>query len=85
MHIHTECSFAITPRLTLDLFMVDGNSAATKGRHRTNATVTYMNTSQLVNSSFCHIASLEVYRGREQVIKINHGGFSLSDNGTIEV
>ena len=42
-------------------------------------------TDELVSSSFCHIASLEVYRGREQAIEINHDGFSLSDNGTIQV
>ena len=39
----------------------------------------------LLNSSFCHIASLEVVRGWEQVIEIDHDGFSLSDNATIEV
>ena len=40
---------------------------------------------QTVNSSVCHISSLEVYRGTKQVIKIRHDGFSLNDNGTIEV
>ena len=39
----------------------------------------------LLNSSFCRIASLEVVRGRKQAIQINHCGFSLSDNATIEV
>ena len=39
----------------------------------------------LVNSSFCHIASLEVYRGKEQAFNISYDGFSLSDNGTIKV
>ena len=39
-----------------------------------------------LNSSTCQISSLEVYRGREQVIEISHQGFSLSDNGsTIKV
>ena len=42
-------------------------------------------TEQLVNSSFCHIASLKVFRGRDQAIEIDHRGFSLSVNGTIEV
>ena len=42
-------------------------------------------TSQTVNGSFCTISSLEVYRGREQAIEISHQGFSLSDNGSIEV
>ena len=40
---------------------------------------------QLVNSSHCNISSLEVYRGRDEVIEINHDGFSLSNNGNIEV
>ena len=42
-------------------------------------------TDQQVNSSFCHIASLEVYRGREQAIEINHHGFTLNTSGAIEV
>ena len=41
--------------------------------------------SQPVTSSSCQIAALEVYRGREQAIEIRHGGFSLSDRGTVEV
>ena len=40
---------------------------------------------QTINSSACHISSLEVYRGMKQEIKISHNGFSLNDNGTIEV
>ena len=39
----------------------------------------------LADTSFCNISSLEVYRGREQVIEINHQGFFLSENGSIEV
>ena len=42
-------------------------------------------TNQLVNNSLCHISSLEVYRGREQAIEISHQGFSVSNNGNIEV
>ena len=45
----------------------------------------FNDTNQSVNSSFCQISSLEVYRGREQAIEISHQGFSLSDNGSIEV
>ena len=40
---------------------------------------------QHVNSSFCHIASLEVYRGRRQITEISHEGFSLSERGTVQV
>ena len=39
----------------------------------------------LVNSSFCYISSLEVYRGRVQSIEINHEEYSLTDFGTVEV
>ena len=42
-------------------------------------------TDQAVNSSLCCISSLEVYRGRQQAIEISYHGFSLSDNGSIEV
>ena len=43
-------------------------------------------TNQSVNSSFCSISSLEVYRGiRQQAIEISHQGFSLGDNGSIQV
>ena len=38
-----------------------------------------------MNSSRCQITSLNVYRGKERVIKIRHDGFALSDRGTIEV
>ena len=40
---------------------------------------------QSVNSSFCNISSLEVYRGREQAIEISHEGFTLNGSGSIEV
>ena len=42
-------------------------------------------TDQLVNSSFCHIISLEVYRGRKEAIQIRHDGFYLSINGSVDV
>ena len=38
-----------------------------------------------VNTSFCCISTLEVYRGKQQAIKIKHNGFSLSHSGTIVV
>ena len=49
------------------------------------ATFGFNGTSQTVNSSFCIISSLEVYRGREQATEISHQGFFLSHNGSIEV
>jgi hypothetical protein len=42
-------------------------------------------TNQTVNNNICNVSSLEVYRGREQGIEISYQGFSLSDNGSIEV
>ena len=48
-------------------------------------TVIYNEANRSVNNNFCNISSLGVYRGREQTIMISHDGFSLSDNGTIEV
>ena len=42
-------------------------------------------TYQFVNGSLCQIASLEVYRGRDQIIEISHDGFSLSENGMVKV
>ena len=51
----------------------------------TDAVVIHEQNLMKVNSSFCHIASLEVYRGREQAIEISHQGFTLSYGGTIEV
>ena len=50
-----------------------------------DAVVVYKDLQMLVDKSFCNISSLEAYHGREQVIEISHQGFSLSDNGTIEV
>ena len=49
-----------------------------------DAVVVYSGTRQPANGSFCNIASLEVYRGKEQAIEINHSGFSLGNRGTIE-
>ena len=51
----------------------------------TDAVVIHKDQQMNADTSFCNISSLEVYRGREQVIKISHQGFSLSDNGSFEV
>ena len=37
------------------------------------------------NSLNCHIYSLEVYRGKKMVTEISHDGFSINENGNIEV
>ena len=51
----------------------------------TDAVVYHRPTSQPVKSTFCQIISLEVYRGRNEAIKISHDGFHLNQSGAIEV
>ena len=51
----------------------------------TDAIIQTKETSETVNNALCTISSLEVYRGRRQVIVIEHSVFSLSDSGTIKV
>ena len=53
--------------------------------HVSNARVTAVSNQKHVSSSICHIASLEVYRGREEAIEISHSGFFLTKRGTLEV
>ena len=96
MHdIATACSSPIIPvRATLsensiaflDFSRISVDNSTTVIGADTNDTVFVVSeTSQPINNSFCRISSLEVYRGREQAIKISHEGFSLNDNGTINV
>ena len=47
--------------------------------------VTLNNVQYIVDRSFCYITGLEVYRGKKEITEISHGGFSLDDNGNIEV
>ena len=68
------------PQLTTVLTIRSNDSAIVDA-----TIVTVSNTCQPVNSSLCHIASLEVYRGRRQVTEISHDGFFLSERGTIKV
>ena len=51
----------------------------------TAETFYFSGTNQSLDSTFCHIASLEVVRGLEQAFQINHSGFSLTNNATVEV
>jgi hypothetical protein len=97
----TECSFVLTPsgefntlRLILNIIAVAGSATtaqtlAMNSNNVADAVVTLRGTAEhtQLNSSTCQIsiASLEVYRGRQQAIEISHQGFSLSDNGTIQV
>ena len=94
---HTECSFVITPtgefntsRLHLNIEMAGTATTAQTTNvidDVVDAVVALRGIAEhtQLNSSICHISSLEVYRGREQAIEISHGGFSLSSNGTIKV
>ena len=59
---------------------------ADRSTSQMDAAVSIVNaTHQLINGSLCQIASLEVYRGRDQITKISHDGFSLSEGGTVKV
>ena len=46
----------------------------------TEAVIVHHETHQTVNGSLCRITSLEVYRGRQQIIEIIHNGLSLIDD-----
>jgi hypothetical protein len=96
---NTECSFVISPNgefNTLQLLLIIEVAAGTAITAQTLTMNTYNVVEAVVslrgtaehtqlNSSSCQISSLEVYRGRQQAIEINHQGFSLSENGTIKV
>ena len=91
MKIFTECPFAITPsgdphELRLTIYTVTGDSIQTIGKESVaNAIIVTKSTNEPLNTSVCDISSLEVYRGREQAIAINHTGFVLGNSGTFEV
>ena len=98
---NTECSFVVTPngdfntsRLFLNINITMAVTATTLTAQTltmndiiVGAMVALRGTAEhlQLNSSTCQISSLEVYRGREQAIEISRQGFSLSDNGTIQV
>ena len=58
---------------------------STGGTAVANAIIVTKSTNESLNNSVCDISSLEVYRGREQAIEINHTGFILGNSGTFEV
>ena len=94
---HAECCFIITPNgelITSRLFLnIEMEGTATTAQTLTmnnivaDGLVALRGTAEhaQLNTSTCQISGLEVYRGREQAIEISHQGFSLSDNGSIEV
>ena len=95
---HTGCRFAIVPSNSRMFYRIavniDDNQNITKTSLKTanaasqitNAVIT-RHRQPTLNKSFsdCHINSLEVYRGRQQVIEISHDGFSITAKGFIEV
>jgi hypothetical protein len=95
--INTECPFVITPngelntsRLILNIEVAGAATIAqtlTMNNNVADPVVALRGSAEhtQLNNSTCQISSLEVYRGREQAIEINHQGFSLSDSGTIKV
>jgi hypothetical protein len=91
MHFdNTECNSLIIPNETPKLIAVASTSSAISTlvvdpSADGGATFYFKDTEQPINKSVCDIASLEVYRGREQVIEISHNGFTLSNSGTFEV
>lgn len=94
----TECGFSITPnegppilRITLDLVRnisrIEEHFRALTftSDNRTLVDARIVVSNDTINGSFCHIASLEVYRGSKQSVVISHDGFSLSDEGNLLV
>ena len=95
----SECGFAFTPSegslgLTTALVFAHQNETITitfkqfkmVDASLTDAAISVINgTHQFVNGSLCQIASLEVYRGSNQITEISYAGFSLSENGIVEV
>ena len=90
---YTECSHPIIPVQSSHLLALPVAPLNNTSYLAVDTTLSKQNgvgfrfngTDQIVNSSFCHILSLEVYRGREQVTGISHQGFSLTDSGAVEV
>ena len=96
----SDCNFTITtteeesstPRLALIIIYQNDTEMITAATifnidtsDLTDAVVYHRPTGQPVRSAFCHISSLEVYRGRNEAINIRHDGFHLNQRGNIEV
>ena len=82
------CSHAVVPSsqlIALSLIHSDTNTHLIGNNPNTAESFHFNGTGQQLDNSFCQIASLEVFRGWNQTFEISHNGFSLSDNGTVEV
>ena len=91
---NTECSSLIIPIANelSNLIAISSTSSSTSIARLVidagasgGAMFYFRDTEQPINKSVCAIDSLEVYRGREQAIKISHNGFTLSNSGAFEV
>jgi hypothetical protein len=92
--IYVGCRVAIVPITSTVTFLIPTTSTASRYSVLTTSDDSFEDhivmfgfngTNLTVKSSYCQISSLEVYRGRQQAIEISHQGFSLDDNGSIEV
>ena len=97
--LNLDCGFAFIPsegqpNLTTALVFINQSGSkldqlkiADRSTSQIDAAVSIIinGTHQLINESLCQIASLEVYRGRNQIIEISHNGLSLSEGGTVQV
>ena len=94
---HSGCSDAVVPNQLLYptvLAVLDHQmqnnvthllTKVTNGTTFNREIFKFNETNQMLNSSSCHISSLEVYRGREQAIEISSEGFFLNNNSNIVV
>ena len=92
--ISSDCYFTITATedessihklAPIINYQNDTDMITTATFNLTDVIVYHRSTGQPVRSAFCHISSLEVYQGRNETVKISHGGFYLNQSGAIEV
>ena len=90
---HSGCSDAVVPNqllyptvlAVLDRPMQNNITHLSTKVANGTAIFKFNETNQMLNSSSCHISSLEVYQGREQAIEISSEGFFLNNNSNIVV
>ena len=64
---------------------VEWQTAVTFMSDNSATTAVVVATNRPVNDSLCQITSLEVYRGRRHITRIDHDGFFLSYEGIFRV
>lgn len=100
IQIHADCSFAVAPsewikessilRIAVDIG--HGNNKTLMVTDESNSEslsdaviIERVEPYQRVNSSLCHISSLEVYQGRQQTTEMNPNAFYISESGSTKV